>query len=172
MKALAIGGGRILAAGTESAVDGLKSSGTKIVDLQGRVLMPGFVDPHNHTILSAVIFELLNDVGYTKFPTRGKLIDELRTLAPRTPPGQWILVLQLRQSAAGRRPVAGGARRRSPPHHPIFVWYTNGHDACVNSLALQSRRASPRMLARCRAADTSGATPTASSTGSSTRRAR
>ena len=37
--------------------------------------MPGFVDPHNRTVLSAIIFELLTDVGYTKFPTRGQLLE-------------------------------------------------------------------------------------------------
>jgi len=90
VKALAIGGGKILALGSESAVDALKTKNSQIVDLRGRVLMPGFVDPHNHTVLSALIFELLTDVGYTKFPTRGQLLNELRALAARTPQGQWI----------------------------------------------------------------------------------
>ena len=56
VKALAIRGGKILALGSESAVDALKTKSSQIVDLQGRVLMPGFVDPHNHTVLSALIF--------------------------------------------------------------------------------------------------------------------
>lgn len=136
VKALAIGGGTIVGLGSESAVNGLKTKNTQIIDLQGRVLMPGFIDPHNHTILSAVIFELLDDVGYTKFPTRGKLMNELRALASRTPPGQWILCSNFDNLLQG-----GDLSREEldlvSTNHPIFVWYTNGHDACVNSLALK-----------------------------------
>ncbi len=136
VKALAIGGGKILALGSESAVDALKTKNSQIVDLRGRVLMPGFVDPHNHTVLSALIFELLTDVGYTKFPTRGQLLNELRALTARTPPGQWILCSNFDNLLQG-----GDLSREEldaiSTNHPIFVWYTNGHDACVNSLALK-----------------------------------
>lgn len=136
VKALAVGGGKILALGSESAVDGLKSRNTKIVDLDGRVMMPGFIDPHNHTVLSALIFELLNDVGYTKFPTRGKLFNELRAIVARTPPGQWIACSNFDNLLQG-----GDLSREEldgiSASHPIFVWYTNGHDACVNSMALK-----------------------------------
>jgi predicted amidohydrolase YtcJ len=133
VKELAIGGGRILGLG---AVDGLKNASTKIVDLQGRVLMPGFIDAHNHTILSALIFELLTDVGYTKFPTRGKLTNELRSLVANTPAGQWVVCSNFDNL------LQGGDLSRAEldaisTQHPIFVWYTNGHDACVNSMALK-----------------------------------
>jgi hypothetical protein len=137
VKALAIGGGKILGVGSVSAVNSLATKATEIVDLKGRVLMPGFVDPHNHTILAAVIFELLNDVGYSKFPTRGQLLNELRGLVARTPPGQWVLCSNFDNLLQG-----GDLSREEldgiSTSHPIFVWYTNGHDACVNSAALKA----------------------------------
>jgi hypothetical protein len=137
VKALAVGGGKILGVGPESAVNSLKTKNTEIVDLQGRVLMPGFVDPHNHTILAAVIFELLTDVGYTKFPTRGKLLNALRALVSQTPAGQWVLCSNFDNLLQG-----GDLSREEldsiSTDHPIYVWYTNGHDACVNSLALKT----------------------------------
>lgn len=137
VKALAIGGGKILELGSESAVNAHKTKNTQIVDLQGRVLMPGLVDPHNHTILSAVILELLTDVGYVHFPTRGKLLAELRAIATRTPPGQWIACSNfdnLLQGGDLSRDELDGVST----NHPILVWYTNGHDACVNSAGLKA----------------------------------
>lgn len=135
-QALAIGGGKILAVGGEDEVAGLKSTATRIVDLDGRVLMPGFVDPHNHSILSAVVLELLTDVGYTTYPTRAKLIEALRAMAARTPAGEWVAVSNFDNLLQG-----GGLTRAEldavSTDRPIFVWYTNGHDACVNSLALK-----------------------------------
>lgn len=136
VKSLAVGSGKILALGSESAIAHYKTSATKIIDLDGRIMMPGFVDPHNHTILSALIFELLADVGYTNFPTRGKLLAELRAMATRTPPGQWISCSNFDNLLQG-----GDLSREEldviSTDHPIFVWYTNGHDACVNSAALK-----------------------------------
>lgn len=136
-KAVAISGGKIVGVGSEAAVMGLKTASTKIVDLDGRVLMPGFVDPHHHTILAAVVFELLTDVGFEVNATRAKLIDALRSMASRTPPGQWILASNfdnLLQGGDLSREELDGVSTA----HPIFVWYTNGHDACINSMAFKS----------------------------------
>ena len=135
-KAVAIGGGKVLAVGDESALSGLKTGGTKIVDLAGRTLMPGLIDPHNHTILASLIFELLDDVGYAKYPTRAKLMAYLKEVAARTPKGQWIVGSNFDNL------LQGGDLSRAEldgisTDHPIFIWYTNGHDACVNSEALK-----------------------------------
>ena len=136
VKSLAVASGKILALGSESAVAKYKTNNTTIIDLDGRVMMPGFIDPHNHTVLSALILELLEDIGYTKFPTRGKLLAELRAIATRTPPGQWISCSNFDNLLQG-----GDLSREEldaiSSDHPIFVWYTNGHDACVNSAALK-----------------------------------
>ena len=136
VEALAIGGGKILALGKRRTIEDLKSANTKIVDLDGRTMMPGFIDPHHHTILASLIFELLDDVGYANFATRGKLLAELRAIAARTPPGQWISCSNFDNLLQG-----GDLSREEldtiSTSHPIFVWYTNGHDACVNSMALK-----------------------------------
>lgn len=135
VKSLAVASGKILALGNENAVARYRSTTTRVIDLDGRVMMPGFIDPHNHTALSALILELLEDVGYTKFPTRGKLMAELRGIATRTPAGHWISCSNFDNLLQG-----GDLSREEldaiSTDHPIFVWYTNGHDACVNSAAL------------------------------------
>ena len=134
--ALAIKGGKVLAVGDESALSGLKTGDTKVVDLAGRTLLPGLIDPHCHTILASLIFELLDDVGYAKYPTREKLVAHLKQEAASTPKGQWIVGSNFDNL------LQGGDFTRAEldaisTDHPIFVWYTNGHDACVNSEALK-----------------------------------
>ncbi len=134
--ALAIKGGRVLAIGDERALSGLKTGDTKVVDLAGRTLLPGLIDPHCHTILASLIFELLDDVGYAKYPTREKLVAHLKQEAADTPKGQWIVGSNFDNL------LQGGDFTRTEldaisTDHPIFVWYTNGHDACVNSEALK-----------------------------------
>jgi predicted amidohydrolase YtcJ len=46
--ALAVGGGRILASGSDDAVRALAGPGARVVELRGRSLLPGFVDAHCH----------------------------------------------------------------------------------------------------------------------------
>jgi predicted amidohydrolase YtcJ len=134
--ALAIKGGKVLAVGDESALSGLKTTNTTVVDLAGRTLLPGLIDPHCHTILASLIFELLDDVGYAKYPTREKLVAHLKQEAADTPKGQWIVGSNFDNL------LQGGDFTRTEldaisTDHPIFVWYTNGHDACVNNQALK-----------------------------------
>ncbi len=113
-----------------------KTGDTKVVDLAGRTLLPGLIDPHCHTLLASLIFELLDDVGYAKYPTREKLVAHLKQVAASTPKGQWIVGSNFDNL------LQGGDFTRTEldaisTDHPIFVWYTNGHDACVNSEALK-----------------------------------
>lgn len=56
-QALAVKGGKILAIGEQGQVLGHQGSETKMVDLDGRALMPGFVDPHSHILSSAGVYE-------------------------------------------------------------------------------------------------------------------
>jgi predicted amidohydrolase YtcJ len=134
--ALAIKGGKVLAVGDESTLSGLETGDTRVVDLAGRTLLPGLIDPHCHTLLASLIFELLDDVGYTKYPTREKLIAHLKQAAASTPNGQWIVGSNfdnLLQGGDFTRPELDAISTA----HPIFVWYTNAHDACVNSEAFK-----------------------------------
>ena len=47
-QAVAVGGGKILAVGTNKQVARFQGSSTKVVDLQGEALLPGFIDTHSH----------------------------------------------------------------------------------------------------------------------------
>ena len=134
--ALAVKGGRILAVGDEGALAGLKTNATRIVDLGGRTLLPGLIDPHCHTIAASLIAELLDDVGFTKYPTRQSLVAHLKQEAASTPKGQWIVGANFDNLLQG-----GDFTRKEldeiSSDHPILIWYINLHDACVNSEAFK-----------------------------------
>jgi predicted amidohydrolase YtcJ len=136
VSAIAVKDGKVLAVGDESALMALKTSDTKVVDLGGRTLLPGLIDPHLHTIAASLVYELLDDIGYAKYPTREKLIAHLKQEAASTPKGLWIV------GANFDNLLQGGDFTRSEldaisSEHPIFIWYINLHDACVNSEAFK-----------------------------------
>src|SRR5579859_5292317 len=53
-QAVAIGGGRIMAVGSNVDLRGLVSSGVAVRDLAGQTLLPGFYDSHNHMLLTGL----------------------------------------------------------------------------------------------------------------------
>jgi predicted amidohydrolase YtcJ len=53
-EAVAEAGGRIVAVGTTAQVMKLKGPNTKLIDLNGRTMLPGFVDPHGHMVMGGL----------------------------------------------------------------------------------------------------------------------
>ncbi len=53
-QALAVGGDRVLAVGASSGIESLRGPETRVIDLEGRVVLPGFIDTHVHLDCAAV----------------------------------------------------------------------------------------------------------------------
>ncbi|MEW6639510.1 MAG: amidohydrolase [Pseudomonadota bacterium] len=87
--AVAIKGGRIIAVGSDADVAPLTGKATKVVDLQGRMAMPGIVDVHNHIMMGgqAELYE-------TRFPSTlsiRDIADRIAAAAAKAKPGSWIV---------------------------------------------------------------------------------
>ena len=139
VEALAIKNGKIAAVGAADAIMGLKSGSTAIVDLEGRALMPGFIDAHQHTVTGALINALFIDCGYTKYKTRAALIAMLRDTAMKTPAGQWLLFTSFDNLLQGGDLTLTDLDAVSTDH-PILVYYINMHTAAANSAALAAAK--------------------------------
>ena len=136
VEALAIGDGNVLAAGSASDVSSLARGATRIVDLQGRVLFPGFIDPHHHTVLASLLADLVLNVGYPKYPNRDAALDAVKAAVAKAPPGQWI------RAGYYDNLLQGGDLSMEKldaisTQHPIFVLYVNGHVGAANAMAFQ-----------------------------------
>ena len=134
--ALAIGGGKILAAGLTADISSFARGSTKIIDLQGRALFPGFIDPHHHTVVAALVADMLIDVGYGTYRSRADALSALAAAAAKTPPGRWI------RAGYYDNLLQGGDLSMSDldavsTQHPVFVWYVNGHTAAANAMAFK-----------------------------------
>ncbi len=57
-QAVAVGGGRILAVGRNASIARLRGPGTRVVDLAGKTMIPGFVDGHSHVGDLAAVWRL------------------------------------------------------------------------------------------------------------------
>ena len=134
VEALAIKDGRIAAVGAADAVMGLQAPSTIIVDLDGRALLPGFIDPHQHTMTGALINAIFIDCGYTKYKTRDALLAFLREKAAGAPAGQWLLFTGFDNLLQGGDLMMADLDAISKDH-PILVYYINMHTAAGNAAA-------------------------------------
>ena len=139
VEALAVRTGRIIAVGSNESVRALAADGTRIVDLEGKTVLPGFHDYHVHLSMGAAVDPRVVDM------LDAKSLDEVQVAiagkAAELPEGEWILVA-LPYTAAFPHPFPeAGLPTRSDldnvaPNHP--VWLRRGvYLSVLNSLALQ-----------------------------------
>lgn len=136
LEALAIGGGRILAAGTAAEAAALAGPGTRMVDLGGRALFPGFIDPHNHTVLSSLFDALLVNIGFFRCRTKADALAAMRATAARAAPGAWM-AFGFYDNLLQGGDLSMAELDAISTTSPIFVLYVNGHVGAGNSLAFQ-----------------------------------
>ena len=133
-EAIAVRDGLIQAVGSDDDIRPLVGAKTETIDLAGRSVTPGLIDPHNHLQVWG-----MTQKWYVPFlPPEVKTPEELRTklskVVAQTPEGEWIqgYYLVLQGGLPGREeldPVS--------PNHPVWLMQQGGHYGSANSRALQ-----------------------------------
>jgi predicted amidohydrolase YtcJ len=136
-EALAISGNKILAVGKRDDVLAAAGRGARTVDLAGRVVLPGFIEPHMHFALMAG-FGFVEDIGPFRQPTFGDSLDALRRITAEAGPDEWVLGRQF-DPILLEPPRDLTTRDLDPivPDRPAFVLNASGHIAYANSRALE-----------------------------------
>jgi predicted amidohydrolase YtcJ len=133
--AIALRGERVLAVGDESLVMDVSGPGTRVIDLKGRLVVPGFNDAHVHFLDGG--FGLLS-VDLRPARDEADFARRLGEHAKTLPKGTWILQGNWDHEAW---PSQALPTRRlidaATPGNPVFVSRLDGHMALANSLALK-----------------------------------
>jgi len=144
-EALAIAGDKIVAVGANTGVASLGSESTRTIDLEGRVVLPGFIDAHVHLDCAAVNTKLaaschIPPVEYVDvIGSAGSLeaiLNFVEHATQETPAGEWII-------GQGRFSLEVGGCSPSKeqldaiaPNHPVMIRYS-AHSQLLNSKALE-----------------------------------
>jgi hypothetical protein len=134
---MAAGDGRVFALSeTNDDFASLQGPGTRILDLGGNTVLPGFVDTHEH--LSFFSEEPLH-LDFS--PRAVSTIEEIRTAvaekAKSLPPGEWIRGIGYDDTkTADDRPLHRDDLDAAAPDHPVIAIHISHHWAVVNSRAL------------------------------------
>lgn len=132
--AIAVMGGRIIAVGKAAVVAARAGTGARIVDLQGRTLLPGLIDPHMHT--SFVVLDDWIDVGVVACPTFADIERTIRNAAAGAAADSWVRAKLFDPSITRDAVIPDIAMLdKWAPNHPLVVMESNGHVAYANSRA-------------------------------------
>lgn len=133
-EAVAIAGEHILAVGSNPEVGPLAGSGTKVVDLGGKTVTPGFIDGHCHPAVSGRMHLRMIDCDLRSIAA---IQDAVRERAAKTPPGEWVVGFKYDDTkTAERRFITREDLDAAAPDHPVYIQHRGGHTGYVNSPAL------------------------------------
>lgn len=137
-EAFAVRDGRFALVGDARRVREAIGPRTRVLELGGRTVTPGFVDAHLHPRPEYPWDSRLGqvDLSPASVATLDELVEALRAKAALTPPEEWVLGTGYQDTKLGRHPTRGDLDRASV-RHPIYIRHSSNHVAAVNSLALE-----------------------------------
>ena len=133
--AIAIAGDQILAIGNEADVALFTTEATQIIELEGRVVFPGFIDTHIHTMDT---LPLLNGVMLSPGQSAEEELDAIAAHARQYPEQNPVLGSGFLARAFGINGPTAAQLDAVIPDRPALIIDEGGHTAWANSLALQA----------------------------------
>ncbi|QJR36788.1 amidohydrolase [Gemmatimonas groenlandica] len=128
-QALAIRGGKLVAVGSAAQALAFRGPSTKVIDLQGRRVVPGFSDSHWH-------LSLTDQADLTDAKSPAEIVRRLKAWAAKRPAGAWVV---------GRGWTPSDFPNNTPhrrfldaafPNQPVVLTDRDGHQSIANGRAL------------------------------------
>jgi predicted amidohydrolase YtcJ len=132
-QAVAVDGERVVAVGTNAQIRS-RYVGEKTIDLQGRLLTPGFNDAHLHFLNGGLSLVRVNFAGATTLAEAKRRIGQR---AKELPAGAWVLGRGWDHTLWGGQWPTKQDLDEVVPDKPVFVQRVDGHTSWANSLALK-----------------------------------
>lgn len=136
--AVAARDGRIIAVGSDRAITELVGSRTRVVELHGRTVLPGFIESHTHPAFFGLTLAAAVDAGTPPNGTINDIADRVEAAVRDSSPGEWVQGYRYDDTllADQRHPTKHDLDRVSP-ENPVALIHVSGHFCVVNSMALR-----------------------------------
>jgi len=139
--ALAVKGDRIIAVGSYKKIRAYRGGSTRVIDLQGKLAIPGFIESHGHfTGIGEAKMEL--NLGAAK--NWDEIVVMVGDAARRAKPGEWITGQGWHQEKWDKSPQPNidglpfhDDLSRVSPNNPVLLTHASGHSCLVNAKAME-----------------------------------
>jgi hypothetical protein len=133
---VAVVGDRIAEVGSNAEVKAWEGSDTRMVDLSGRTVLPGFIDAHTHYASTGV---RMRELDFWDCTSMAELLKAVALATRTTPPGEWILGRNWDETRwPEKRYPNQGDLDAVAPRHPVALSRVDYHMVSVNSKALDA----------------------------------
>jgi predicted amidohydrolase YtcJ len=141
VEAIAVSGDRIQALGSAAEIKPMIGPNTKVIDLQGQLAIPGFVESHGHfTGVGGAQLQL----NLMNVDSWDKIVAMVAEAVSHAKPGQWIYGRGWHQEKWTSKPtpnVEGFPTHASldkvSPNNPVLLVHASGHAAFANGKAME-----------------------------------
>ncbi len=142
-EAVGIKGNKIVFVGSNEEIEKIIDNTTKIIDLGGKTLCPGFIDTHYHPILNGFFGNdedaAIINTGYANCKSIKEILNLIKKAAAKRPAGQWISMMGYDQNRIEeKRHITIEELDEAAPDHPVQCMRTCGHVCIYNSKALEA----------------------------------
>lgn len=142
VQAMAVRAGKVLALGSDEEMARYIAGKTRVLDLHGAFVAPGFIEGHGHLLQTG---ESLMELDLGKARSWDAIVAQVESAAAKAKPGEWILGQGWQQAKWTRKPqpnidgapLPDGLNAVSP-RNPVLLWHASGHAIYVNALALRA----------------------------------
>lgn len=141
-EAVGIKGNKIVFVGSNEEGEQIIDDTTKIIDLDGKTLCPGFIDTHYHPILNGFFGDdedaTIINTDYSNCKSLKDILNLIKKAAKKRPAGQWISMMGYDQNRIEeKRHITIEELDEAAPNHPVQCMRTCGHVCIYNSKALE-----------------------------------
>ncbi len=135
-EAVAVRDSRLVVVGSNAEALALKGPGTRVVDAQGRTVLPGLQDAHGHFTNLGESLQMLKLRGTSSFD---QIVEMVRARAATVRPGEWILGRSWDQNDwPDKAWPTHDMLTAAAPNNPVYLTRVDGHAALVNKAAMDA----------------------------------
>jgi predicted amidohydrolase YtcJ len=135
VQAFAVLGNKIVAVGSNAEIKQLVGANTKIIDANGKLVLPGFNDAHVHFLDGGAG---LSSVDLRDAKTPSEFVERIKNFAVKLPKGRWIQNGNWDHENWSPNDLPTAAMIDAvTPDNPVFINRLDGHMSLANSLALK-----------------------------------
>jgi len=138
---LAVRGDRIVAVGSAAKMKAYIGEATRVIDLEGKLAIPGFIDSHAHF---TGVGEAKMVLDLTKTKNWGEIVAMVGEAVQKAKPGEWIRGRGWHQEKWDQTPdpnIDGLPYHRDlskvSPDNPVLLTHASGHSCLANAKAME-----------------------------------
>ena len=133
-QAIAIKDGKFFAIGSSLEIEKLKDKDTKVLDVEGKTILPGFIDSHTHLSSGA---KIVTGIDLTGIENKSVWLEMIAERVKTMEPGEWLLGGRWDYTFENKGLPTRWELDSVAPNNPVALSDIDGHSMWVNSLAIE-----------------------------------